>query len=61
MLVVTPNLCFDRTLWVEAFEAGTVSRPYRAVAAAGGKGVNVARALRCLGAVPQLTRAAPHR
>ncbi len=54
MLVVTPNLCFDRTLRVEAFEAGTVSRPYRAVAAAGGKGVNVARALRCLGGVPQL-------
>ncbi len=54
MLVVTPNLCFDRTLWVEAFEAGTVSRPHRVLAGAGGKGVNVARALRCLGAAPQL-------
>ena len=54
MLVVTPNLCFDRTLWVEAFEAGTVSRPHRVLASAGGKGVNVARALRCLGAAPEL-------
>ncbi len=54
MLVVTPNLCFDRTLWVEAFEAGTVSRPHRVLATAGGKGVNVARALRSLGAAPEL-------
>jgi 1-phosphofructokinase family hexose kinase len=54
VLVVTPNLCFDRTLWVEAFEAGTVSRPHRVLAGAGGKGVNVARALRCLGAAPRL-------
>ena len=59
MLVVTPNLCFDRTLWVDAFEAGTVSRPHRVVAGAGGKGVNVARALRCLGAAPQLVGLLP--
>jgi 1-phosphofructokinase family hexose kinase len=59
VLVVTPNLCFDRTLWVEAFEAGTVSRPHRVLAGAGGKGVNVARALRCLGAQPQLAGLLP--
>jgi 1-phosphofructokinase family hexose kinase len=59
VLVVTPNLCFDRTLWVEAFEAGTVSRPHRVAAGAGGKGVNVARALRCLGAAPQLVGLLP--
>lgn len=51
MLVVNPNLCFDRTLWVDAFEAGTVSRPSRVAVTAGGKGVNVSRTLRDL-AVP---------
>lgn len=50
MLVVNPNLCFDRTLWVEAFEAGTVSRPHRVEITAGGKGVNVARTVSDLGA-----------
>ncbi len=50
MLVVSPNLCFDRTLWVEAFEAGTVSRPHRVEVTAGGKGVNVARTVNDLGA-----------
>ena len=49
MLVVNPNLCFDRTLWVEAFEAGTVSRPHRVEITAGGKGVNVARTVSDLG------------
>lgn len=43
MLVVNPNLCFDRTLAVDTFEAGTVSRPYRVDVTAGGKGVNVVR------------------
>src|SRR4051794_13429689 len=51
VLVVNPNLCFDRTLWVDAFEAGTVSRPTRVAVTAGGKGVNVVRTLRDL-AVP---------
>ena len=49
MLVVSPNLCFDRTLWVDAFEAGTVSRPHRVEVTAGGKGVNVARTVHDLG------------
>lgn len=49
MLVVTPNLCFDRTLWVESFGAGTVARPYRVEVTAGGKGVNVARTVADLG------------
>ena len=59
MLVVTPNLCLDRTLWVERFEAGTVSRPHRVEVRAGGKGVNVARALRCLGHRPRLAGLLP--
>ena len=50
MIVVSPNLCFDRTLRVEAFEAGTVSRPHRVEITAGGKGVNVARTVHDLGA-----------
>jgi 1-phosphofructokinase family hexose kinase len=49
MLVVTPNLCIDRTHRVDRFDAGTVNRPRSVDVAAGGKGVNVARALRDLG------------
>jgi 1-phosphofructokinase family hexose kinase len=49
MLVVTPNLCIDRTHRLDHFAAGTVNRPRSADVAAGGKGVNVARALRDLG------------
>jgi 1-phosphofructokinase family hexose kinase len=49
VLVVTPNLCFDRTLWTDRFEVGTVSRPYEVAVTAGGKGVNVVRTLRDLG------------
>ncbi len=49
MLVVNPNLCFDRTLWVDELKVVTVSRPYRAEVTAGGKAVNVVRALRDLG------------
>ncbi len=49
MLVVTPNLCIDRTHRLDHFAAGTVNRPRTADVAAGGKGVNVARALRDLG------------
>lgn len=56
MLVVTPNLCFDRTLHVDAFEAGTVSRPSSVEVTAGGKGVNVARTLQDLGHTAQLIR-----
>lgn len=49
MLVVTPNLGFDRTLRTDRFEAGTVSRPFEVVVTAGGKGVNVVRTLSDLG------------
>ena len=52
MIVVTPNLCIDRTHWLDHFEPGTVNRPRRALVTAGGKGVNVARALRDLGRAP---------
>jgi 1-phosphofructokinase family hexose kinase len=52
MIVVTPNLCIDRTHWLDHFTPGTVNRPRRAEVTAGGKGVNVARALRDLGRAP---------
>ena len=54
MLVITPNLCFDRTLRVERFEAGAVVRPYDAVVTVGGKGVNVCRAIADLGGEAEL-------
>lgn len=54
MLVVTPNLCFDRTLRVERFDAGSIVRPYDVVETPGGKGVNVCRAVGDLGGTADL-------
>jgi 1-phosphofructokinase family hexose kinase len=49
ILCVTPNVAIDRTLSVSGFAAGGVWRAQAARAAAGGKGLNVARALLGLG------------
>ena len=49
ILTVTLNAALDRTLTVPSFAAGHRHRATGAVALPGGKGVNVARALRCLG------------
>jgi 1-phosphofructokinase family hexose kinase len=49
VLVVNPNLCFDRTLRVERFEPGAVVRPHDVAVTVGGKGVNVCRAVGDLG------------
>jgi 1-phosphofructokinase family hexose kinase len=49
ILCVTPNVAVDRTLNVPGFVAGGVWRARDVQAAAGGKGLNVARALRRLG------------
>jgi len=54
LLVVTPNLCFDRTLSVERFAAGSIARPYEVVETPGGKGVNVCRAVGDLGGTADL-------
>lgn len=54
MLVVTPNLCFDRTLLVDAFEAGAIARPHTVRVTPGGKGVNVVRTLGDLGVPARL-------
>ncbi len=50
VLCVTPNPALDRTLEVPGFRAGETMRAEAARVAAGGKGVNVARALSVLGA-----------
>src|SRR5689334_17362015 len=49
LLCVTPNPALDRTLIVLRLRPGEVHRTQRVIAAAGGKGLNVARAARTLG------------
>ena len=52
VLCLTPNPALDRTLTVSDLRLGTVARAPSARVAAGGKGVNVARALAALGTEP---------
>lgn len=52
VLCVTFNPAIDRTMVVPDFASGGVFRPQQTVVAAGGKGVNVARAIRLLGGDP---------
>jgi 1-phosphofructokinase family hexose kinase len=49
ILCVTPNPAIDRTLVVPGFKPGAAFRPTSQLAAPGGKGVNVARAIHILG------------
>jgi 1-phosphofructokinase family hexose kinase len=49
ILCVTPNPALDRTLVVRGFAEGGVFRPQEYTVDAGGKGVNVARAIHILG------------
>lgn len=49
ILTVTLNAALDRTLTVPSFASGHRHRATSAIALPGGKGVNVARALKCLG------------
>ena len=53
ILCVTPNTALDKTLVVPGYGSGGVFRPQQMVAAAGGKGMNVARVVRLLGGVPR--------
>lgn len=48
ILCLTPNPAIDRTLIVPRLQPGEVHRATRAIVAAGGKGLNVARAIRAL-------------
>jgi 1-phosphofructokinase family hexose kinase len=43
LLIATPNITVDRTIRLAELRPGSVLRPSRAVATAGGKGVNVGR------------------
>jgi 1-phosphofructokinase family hexose kinase len=49
LICVAPNPSIDRFVEVRALVAGTIHRPVREVATAGGKGLNVARVARTLG------------
>ena len=49
ILCITPNVAIDRTLLVPAFSKGGISRATETIVAAGGKGINVARAIKVLG------------
>lgn len=52
ILCVTPNPAVDRTLVTPGFQPNDVNRASEALVAAGGKGMNVARALKILGSEP---------
>jgi len=52
IICVTPNAALDRTMVVPDFAIGHISRIESALAVAGGKGLNVARAVRVLGGQP---------
>ena len=52
ILCITPNPAIDRTMIVPNLILGQVHRAQNSIIAAGGKGLNVARAIRTLGADP---------
>lgn len=52
IVCVTPNAALDRTLVAPDFAIGRISRILNAIAAPGGKGLNVMRAVRILGGKP---------
>ena len=49
IICITPNPAIDRTLILPGLVLGSVQRAERSIVAAGGKGLNVARAIRTLG------------
>lgn len=55
MLIATPNLSLDITIRLTRLRPGTVLRATATDTSAGGKGVNVARAAKVLGAAPAVT------
>ena len=50
ILTVTANPLIDRTLWLESFHPGKIHRAVKTSEIAGGKGINVARMIKNLGA-----------
>jgi len=49
IICITPNPAIDRTIILPSLVLGSVQRAERSIVAAGGKGLNVARAIRTLG------------
>lgn len=49
ILTVTPNPCVDKTVFIDKLTVGTFMRSNRCACVAGGKGNNVARAVKALG------------
>lgn len=52
ILCITPNPAIDRTLLLPKLDLGKVHRAQEVIVAAGGKGLNVARAIQTLGGQP---------
>jgi len=52
ILCINPNAAIDKTVVVSPFQLGKIHRPEAVKALAGGKGCNVARALKTLGESP---------
>lgn len=52
ILCITPNAALDRTILLSSLVLGDVHRAQKVMVAAGGKGLNVARAIRTLGGEP---------
>lgn len=52
ILCLNPNAAIDKTIVVSSFEINKIHRPESVVTLAGGKGCNVARALKRLGETP---------
>jgi 1-phosphofructokinase family hexose kinase len=55
ILCLNLNAAIDKTIVVSSFELNKIHRPESAIALAGGKGCNVARALKTLGETPVLS------
>jgi tagatose 6-phosphate kinase len=55
ILCVNPNAAIDKTVVVPAFRLNAIHRPEQVLAFPGGKGCNVARALKLLGESPVVT------
>jgi tagatose 6-phosphate kinase len=55
ILCVNPNAAIDKTVIVPAFRLNAIHRPEQVLAFPGGKGCNVARALKLLGESPVVT------
>lgn len=51
ILTVTPNPCVDKTIFIDSLTVGGKMRSERYACVAGGKGTNVARAVRAMGRI----------